>query len=87
MKSAGSPMLRSTRLLDQLRERIRYKHYSLRTEESYVQWVRLFIRWQRLRHPCDMGQGEVETFLNILANERRVSGFTHYQALSTPSIA
>ncbi len=45
-----SPVLRTTRLLDQVRERIRYKHDSLRTEEAYVQWVRLFVKWHGLRH-------------------------------------
>ena len=58
----GAPLLRSVRLLDQLRERIRYKHYSLRTEESYLYWVRFFIRWHKLRHPRDMGAPEIEAF-------------------------
>ena len=43
MKPAAPPVLRATRLLDQVRERIRYKHYSLRTEQAYVQWVRMFV--------------------------------------------
>jgi hypothetical protein len=45
----GRPMLTSTRLLEQVRERIRYLHYSLRTEQAYVRWVRLFVRWSGLR--------------------------------------
>ena len=49
------PPLKSTRLLDQLRERIRALHYSLRTEEAYVYWCRAFIRFHRLRHPAEMG--------------------------------
>ncbi len=55
MKPAAPPVLRATRLLDQVRERIRYKHYSLRTEQAYVQWVRMFVKWHGLRHPRDMG--------------------------------
>ncbi len=72
MKPASPPVLRATRLLDQVRERIRYKHYSLRTEQAYVQWVRIFVKWHGLRHPRDMGQLEIEGFLAMLANERRV---------------
>jgi integron integrase len=82
----GTPVLRSTRLLDQLRERIRYLHYSLNTEKAYLHWVRFFIRWHgrigEMRHPRDMGAAEVEAFLNMLANERKVSASTHNQALS-----
>ena len=74
--------LKSTRLLDQLRERIRYAHYSLRTEKVYLYWVRLFIRFHKLRHPKDMGAREVEAFLTFLANDRHVSPSTHRQALA-----
>lgn len=82
MKPAAPPVLRAARLLDQVRERIRYKHYSLRTEQAYVQWVRVFVKWHGLRHPRDMGQQEIEDFLAMLANERRVAAATHNQALS-----
>ena len=82
MKPASPPVLRATQLLDQIRERIRYKHYSLRTEQAYVQWVRMFVKWHGLRHPRDMGQLEIEGFLAMLANERRVAAATHNQALS-----
>ena len=82
MKPASPPVLRATRVLDQVRERIRYKHYSLRTEQAYVQWVRMFVKWHGLRHPRDMGQLEIEGFLTMLANERRVAASTHNQALS-----
>lgn len=51
------------RLLDQLRERIRYKHYSIRTEQAYVHWARVFIRHHSLCHPCEMGAAEIESFL------------------------
>jgi Phage integrase, N-terminal SAM-like domain len=69
-------------LLDQLRERLRYLHYSLETEQNYVYWVRWFIRWHGLRHPKDMSGKEVEAFLAMLANERKVAPSTHRQALS-----
>lgn len=83
----GTPLLQSTRLLDQVRERVRYLHYSLKTEKAYLYWVRFFIRWSAaqggsMRHPRDMGAAEVEAFLSMLANERKVSASTHNQALS-----
>lgn len=82
MQSATPPPLRSTRLLDQLRERIRYRHYSLSTEHAYVHWARVFIRFHRLRHPREMGAADVEAFLSHLANQRKASASTHKQALA-----
>ncbi len=83
---SSPPGLRSTRLLDQVREMIRYRHYSLSTEKSYVHWIRFFVRWHgrtgTMRHPRDMGEVEVKAFLAMLANERNVSSSTHNQALS-----
>jgi integron integrase len=76
------PPLRATRLLDQVRERLRYHHYSLSTERCYVMWIKTYIRFQGLRHPRDMDQAEVEQFLSYLANARRVSASTHKQALA-----
>ena len=70
------------RLLDQVMQRLRYKHYSLSTEKVYVYWIRFFILWSGLRHPADMGAPEVEAFLTMLATERHVSPSTHKQALS-----
>ena len=70
------------RLLDQLRQAIRYKHYSLRTEQAYVYWVRAFIRHNRLRHPRELGAAEVRAFLSSLVSERKVAASTHQQALS-----
>lgn len=82
----GTAPLRSVRLMDQVRERIRYLHYSLSTEKTYLYWIRFFIRWQanggQMRHPRDMGVAEVEAFLTHLATERKVSSSTHNQALS-----
>ena len=76
----------SKRLLDQVREVLRYKHYSLKTEQAYLYWVRFFVRWHgrdgQMQHPRSMGGAEVTQFLTMLANERRVSVSTHNQALS-----
>ena len=70
------------RLLDAVRAQVRYRHYSLRTEEVYVRWVRSFVRFHDLRHPLEMAQPEIEAFLAWLATERKVSPSTHRQALS-----
>lgn len=80
--TAPLPALRAVKVLDQLRERIRYLHYSARTEEAYVHWVRAFVRFHGLRHPATMGATEVEQFLSWLATERSVAASTHRQALS-----
>ncbi len=80
--AVGLPPLKSVRLLDQLRERIRLLHYSLRTEEAYVYWARAYIRFHGLRHPAEMGKAEVEGFLTHLAVEKGLSASTHRQALS-----
>ncbi len=81
-----NPPLQSFRLLDQVRERIRYLHYSLSTEKTYLYWVRFYVRWHgrsgKMTHPRDMGSKQVEAFLTMLANERKVSASTHNQALS-----
>lgn len=69
------------KLLDQLKRCIRDKHYSLRTEETYVYWARWFIRFHGLRHPAEMGGPEVQAFLSYLSNERSVSVSTYKQAL------
>lgn len=85
MKSDTAPLpaLRSAKVLDQLRERLRYLHYSLRTEKTYVYWVRSFILFSGRRHPAEMGAQEIEAFLSWLANERKVAASTHKQALSS----
>ena len=81
-RTALRPPLQSPRLLAQLRERLRYLHYSLRTEQNYVYWVRFFVHFHHLRHPRDLGKAEVEAFLTMLATERKVAVATHRQALS-----
>lgn len=70
------------KLLDQVRERIRVKHYSIRTEKQYVQWIKRFILYHDKRHPQEMGMAEVEAFLTHLAVEGKVSASTQNQALS-----
>ena len=76
------PPLQSVKVLDQLRERIRYLHYSIRTGDAYVYWVRAFIRFHGLQHPAAMGGAEVEAFLSWLASTRKMAASTHWQALS-----
>ena len=69
-------------LLDRVRQSIRLKNYSIRTEQAYVSWVRRFILFHDKRHPRQMGSAEVERFLSHLAVERNVSASTQNQALS-----
>jgi site-specific recombinase XerD len=75
-------MAQPPRLLEQVRHRIRAKHYSYRTEKTYVHWIRRFILFHGKRHPREMGAAEVERFLTSLAVERKVSASTQNQALS-----
>ena len=77
------PFCNHPRLLDQLRERIRCLHHSLRTEEAYVYWVRIYIRFHQRRQPAEMGKAEIEAFLSFLVNKKNLSASTHRQALSS----
>ena len=70
------------RLLEQLRHRLRTRHYSERTEEAYVDWVRRYILFHGRRHPRTMGEREIAEFLGHLATERKVGSSTQNQALS-----
>jgi integron integrase len=72
----------TTKLLDQLRDALRTKHYSYRTEETYVDWARRYILFHDKRHPAEMGAPEIRAFLAYLATERKVSASTQNQALS-----
>lgn len=69
-------------LLDRVREQLRYLHYSLRTEQAYVYWVRGFVRFHGMRHPREMGAVEVQQYLAWLSVDRHVSVSTHRQALA-----
>ena len=70
------------RLLDQVRDKIRLKHYSLRTEQAYLDWIKRFILFHGKRHPGELGAREVEAFLTHLAAVRNVSASTQNQAKS-----
>ena len=70
------------RLLDRVRDAIRTRHYSYRTEEAYVSWIRRFILFHGKRHPAEMGKAEISQFLTSLAVDRRVAASTQNQALA-----
>jgi Phage integrase, N-terminal SAM-like domain len=70
------------KLLDQVRDVIRLKYYSYRTEETYVQWIVRYILFHNKRHPKDMGVPEIEEFLTHLAVEGNVAAATQNQALN-----
>ena len=75
-------MADAPKLLDLVRETLRLKHYALRTEEAYVQWIRRFILFHNKRHPREMGMPEIRAFLTHLATEEHVAASTQTQALS-----
>jgi integron integrase len=68
--------------LELVRKQIRVRHYSIRTEKSYLYWIKFFINFNKKRHPKDMGGTEVAAFLSYLANERNVAAATQNQALN-----
>lgn len=70
-----------SKLLDQVRNEIRLRHYSIRTEQTYVQWIVDFVRFHNLRHPAEMGASEIKAYLTHLAVERNVAAKTQNQAL------
>ena len=69
------------KLLDQMRIELRCRHYSIRTEKSYIGWIRRFIHFHKKRHPGEMGEPEVKQFINWLAREANVAASTQNQAL------
>ena len=73
---------RQPKLLDRMRQALRARHYSRRTEESYCGWVRRYIFFHNVTHPGDMGEAEINAFLTHLAVDRKVSSSTQNQALS-----
>jgi len=77
-----TPHGRQPRLLEQVQQAIRRLHYSRRTEETYVHWIRHFIYWTGKRHPATLGEPEVTAFLSHLATERNVAAATQNQALA-----
>ena len=70
------------KLLDLVRQKIRLKHYSIRTEQAYADWIRRFILFHNKRHPASMGVPEIRAFLSHLAVERKVAASTQRQALN-----
>lgn len=70
------------KLLDQVRMTIRKKHYSIRTEQAYVKWTRDYILFHGKRHPTEMGEPEINSFLSSLASTKRVAASTQNQALN-----
>jgi integron integrase len=76
------PAPQKTKILRSLRQNLRLRHYSPRTEEAYVSWVVRFVRYHRLRHPATLGEAEIRAFLTHLAVERRVAPSTLSQALA-----
>ena len=80
----GGPGFRPTaqRLMDQVREVLRYYHYGYRTEQAYVRWILAFIRFHDRKHPKELGKAEIEAFLSHLAMNRNVAASTQNQALS-----
>jgi integron integrase len=77
-----APSQAKLKLMDRVRHVIRALHYSRRTEEAYVHWIRRYIVFHRKTHPSEMGAAEISTFLTWLAVERHVSASTQNQALS-----
>ena len=69
------------RLLDQVRDVIRCKHYSIRTENTYTEWIRRYIRFHNKRHPKDLNEQHISAFLTHLAVNRKVASSTQNQAL------
>lgn len=73
---------RPKKLLEQVSDAIRREHYSYRTEQTYIQWIKRFISFHNTRHPAEMGAPEIEAFLTHLAVEEKVAASTQNQALS-----
>ena len=82
MTPSNAAVASSPKLLDRVRWLLRAKHYSIRTEEAYLDWARRFILFHKKRHPDEMGEKEISDFLSHLAVERNVSASTQNQAFS-----
>ena len=80
--AAPPPASQGPRLLDQVRNEIRLRHYSIRTEHAYCEWVVRFVRFHDLRHPREMGAPEITAFLTHLATHANVAASTQNQALN-----
>ena len=69
-------MQKKKKLLDIVRDKIRFKHYSYSTEKTYVHWIKHYIFFHNKKHPVEMGKEEIESFLTFLATKKRVSPTT-----------
>ena len=78
----ASPAPPKPKLLDQVRQAIRMRHYSYRTEKAYVHWIKRYIFFHNKRHPQEMGEAEIARFLSSLASDAHVSASTQNQALN-----
>jgi integron integrase len=78
----GKTLTQKPKLLDQVRQTVRRKHYSIRTEAAYVDWIKRYIFFHQKRHPAEMGTLQMEQFLNHLAVDKKVAASTQNQALS-----
>ena len=70
------------KLLDVVRDKVRFKHYSLSTEKTYIHWIKHYIFYHNKKHPIEMGKAEIEAFLTHLAVDKKVSPSTQNQAFS-----
>ena len=70
------------KLIPRMRDALRVRRYSLKTEKAYIHWVKRYLRFHNMRHPQEMGAHEVTAFLNHLASDRMVAGATQNQALA-----
>jgi integron integrase len=77
-----SPLGKGKKLLEQYSEALRNRHYSLRTEQTYLGWVRQYILYHKKRHPREMGVAEINDFITFLANQKRIAASTQNQAIS-----
>ena len=82
MENTNTPLGAKPKLMDQVRNKLRLKHYSIRTEQSYMDWVKRFVLFNEKRHPSELGATEVEAFLTHLAVVGKVSASTQNQAKS-----
>ena len=80
MQTSAQP--EELKLLDQVRDLIRLKHYSIRTEQAYLGWIRRFILFHHKRHPREMGKAEIEAFLTHLAVQENMAASTQNQAMN-----
>ena len=82
MQKVTTPQPHSKKILDQVSDAIRLKHYSYRTEQTYKEWIKRYILFHKKRHPAEMGAAEIQAFLSNLATEKKVAASTQNQALS-----